>query len=63
MKNRDYISLPVVLSTNLPAEVTNLRNKGISAVSLTSETTKAEKNEVFIFLYVVRQSRLNTLDY
>ena len=63
MKNRDYIPLTIFLSVNIPAEITNLRSKGISAISLTSETTKGEKSEVSIFLYVMRQSRTNPLDY
>ncbi|KAH0826214.1 P-loop containing nucleoside triphosphate hydrolase protein [Lanmaoa asiatica] len=41
-----YIPFPVLSSTNIPAEVTNLRSKGISAVSLTSESTKGEKTEI-----------------
>ena len=50
MKNRDCIPLPVLFFTNIHAEVTNLRSKGISAVSLTSETNKGEKSEVSISL-------------
>lgn len=46
MKNRDYISFPVFCYTNILAEVTNLRGKGVSSVYLTSETSKGEKSEV-----------------
>lgn len=63
MKNRNYIPLHVLFSANIPAEVTNLRSKGIPAVSLTSETTKGEKTEVPIFTYLVLQSRSASLDY
>lgn len=51
MKNRNHISLPVLFSTDIPVEVTNLRSKGISAASLTSETTKGEKSEVSISIF------------
>ena len=58
MTNRDYIPFCVLFYTNVPAEVTNLRSKGISAVSLTSETSKGEKSEVSISIfYFIRQGR------
>lgn len=63
MKNRDYIPLTLLPFIDIHAEVANLRSKGISAVSLTSETSKGEKTQVSTFLYVMRQSGSYSLDY